>query len=63
MNPFFTRIIPPDGLRRNAAQAVRGGIFAPPLFLPNGQRRIAALPVNKLILHSNTTDALRRAAA
>ena len=28
-----------------------------------GQRRTAALPVNKLILHSKTTDALRRAAA
>ena len=63
MNSFFTRIIPPDGLRRIAAQAVRGDIFAPTLFLPNGQRRTAALPVNKLILHSNTSEALRRCAA
>ncbi|PWL49222.1 MAG: hypothetical protein DBY40_03685 [Clostridiales bacterium] len=57
------RLPSPNDLRRYAAQVVRGDIFAPTLFLPNGQRRTAALPVNKLILHSNTTDALRRAAA
>lgn len=52
----------PGQLAPLCAQAVRGMRLCVNRF-SNGQRRTAALPVNKLILHSKTTDALRRAAA